>query len=106
MLRRLAPALLLLLLSAPRALGYALNRTLSTDLQTRDALPRLVFAHFMVRCAQGQSKEFGLMRGQIGIVSDRTSAADYDLDMQRAKAYGIDAFALSACGLLPRGGPS
>lgn len=32
---------------------------------------------------------------QIGIVGDRTSAADYDLDMQRAKAAGIDAFALN-----------
>jgi hypothetical protein len=105
MLRRLVPALLLLL-SAPRALGYALNRTLSTDLQPRDALPRLVFAHFMVCCAQGERRECGLMRRQIGIVSDRTSAADYDLDMQRAKAYGIDAFALSACGRLARGSSS
>ena len=32
---------------------------------------------------------------QIGIVSDRTSASDYDADMQRAKAIGIDAFALN-----------
>ncbi|RFU74367.1 glycoside hydrolase family 71 [Trichoderma arundinaceum] len=39
---------------------------------------RLVFCHFM-----------------IGIVGDRTSAADYDADMQRAKAAGIDAFALN-----------
>ncbi|KAJ6582694.1 glycosyl hydrolase family 71-domain-containing protein [Mycena vulgaris] len=31
----------------------------------------------------------------IGIESDRTSSADYDADMQRAKAYGIDAFALN-----------
>ncbi|KAJ7115612.1 glycosyl hydrolase family 71-domain-containing protein [Mycena crocata] len=32
---------------------------------------------------------------KIGIESDRTSSADYDGDMQRAKAYGIDAFALN-----------
>ncbi|KAF7366879.1 Carbohydrate-binding module family 24 protein [Mycena sanguinolenta] len=31
----------------------------------------------------------------IGIESDRTSSADYDADMQRAKSYGIDAFALN-----------
>jgi hypothetical protein len=39
---------------------------------------RLVFCHFM-----------------IGIVSDRTTAGDYDDDMQRAKSLGIDAFALN-----------
>ncbi|KAL7905229.1 carbohydrate-binding module family 24 protein [Trichoderma velutinum] len=39
---------------------------------------RLVFCHFM-----------------IGIVGDRGSSADYDDDMQRAKAAGIDAFALN-----------
>lgn len=32
---------------------------------------------------------------QVGIVSNRQSAADWDADMQRAKAYGIDAFALN-----------
>jgi hypothetical protein len=31
----------------------------------------------------------------MGIVSDRTSAADYDDDMKRAKDLGIDAFALN-----------
>lgn len=31
----------------------------------------------------------------IGIVADRTSSADYDADMQRAKSLGIDAFALN-----------
>lgn len=35
------------------------------------------------------------MGSQIGIVGDRTSAADYDADMQRAKSLGIDAFALN-----------
>ncbi|PSN70835.1 glycoside hydrolase family 71 protein [Corynespora cassiicola Philippines] len=39
---------------------------------------RLVFAHFMM-----------------GIVPNRGSAADYDDDMKRAKAAGIDAFALN-----------
>ncbi|KAI5460198.1 mutanase [Mariannaea sp. PMI_226] len=39
---------------------------------------RLVFCHFM-----------------IGIVGDRSSSADYDADMVRAKAAGIDAFALN-----------
>jgi hypothetical protein len=32
---------------------------------------------------------------KIGIVGDRTSAADFDNDMQRAKGLGIDAFALN-----------
>ncbi|KAJ5492772.1 Mutanase [Penicillium diatomitis] len=39
---------------------------------------RLVFAHFMM-----------------GITSNRQNASDYDGDMQRAKAAGIDAFALN-----------
>ncbi|KAL5404895.1 hypothetical protein PMIN03_008803 [Paraphaeosphaeria minitans] len=39
---------------------------------------KLVFCHFM-----------------IGIVGDRTTAADYDDDMRRAKSLGIDAFALN-----------
>lgn len=39
---------------------------------------RLVFCHFMV-----------------GIVGNRVQAADYDADMQKAKALGIDAFALN-----------
>lgn len=42
------------------------------------ATDRLVFCHFM-----------------IGITGDRTSSADYDADMQRAKSLGIDAFALN-----------
>ncbi|KAL1641674.1 hypothetical protein SLS58_005952 [Diplodia intermedia] len=44
----------------------------------RQSADRYVFAHFM-----------------IGIVTDRTSAADFDADMQGAKAVGIDAFALN-----------
>ncbi|KAK0707632.1 glycosyl hydrolase family 71-domain-containing protein [Lasiosphaeris hirsuta] len=48
------------------------------ELVPRAASDRLVFAHFMV-----------------GIVAGRTSAADYDDDMKRAKALGIDAFALN-----------
>lgn len=44
----------------------------------RATTDRLVFCHFM-----------------LGTVNDRTSSADYDADMQRAKALGIDAFALN-----------
>ncbi|OXV08700.1 hypothetical protein Egran_03537 [Elaphomyces granulatus] len=50
----------------------------SKFLDSRQSTNRLVFSHFM-----------------IGITSDRQSAADYDADMQRAKEYGIDAFALN-----------
>lgn len=49
-----------------------------TRLATRATTNRYVFCHFM-----------------IGIVSDRTSSTDYDADMQRANALGIDAFALN-----------
>ncbi|KAF2502507.1 hypothetical protein BU16DRAFT_448990 [Lophium mytilinum] len=52
--------------------------TIDQQISQRAASDRLVFCHFIV-----------------GIVGDRTSAADYDADMQRAKAYGIDAFALN-----------
>ena len=31
----------------------------------------------------------------IGIVGDRTSSADFDTDVQRAKSIGIDIFALN-----------
>ncbi|KAK6527373.1 hypothetical protein TWF281_010553 [Arthrobotrys megalospora] len=48
------------------------------SLQERQTTDRLVFAHFM-----------------IGIVSNRGSPADFDDDMKRAKALGIDAFALN-----------
>ncbi|KAK8151658.1 glycosyl hydrolase family 71-domain-containing protein [Phyllosticta citribraziliensis] len=44
----------------------------------RQSTSRYVFAHFMM-----------------GIITDRTSSADYDADMQKAKALGIDAFALN-----------
>lgn len=52
------------------------ERTLSKP--EKRATDRLVFSHFM-----------------IGITGDRTSSADYDADMQRAKSLGIDAFALN-----------
>lgn len=39
--------------------------------------------------------EIGADLPKIGVVSDRTSAADYDADMIRAKSLGIDAFALN-----------
>ncbi|KAK2607086.1 hypothetical protein N8I77_005791 [Diaporthe amygdali] len=50
----------------------------SYEIAARQTTDRLVFCHFM-----------------IGIVSDRTGPADFDADMQRAKALGIDAFALN-----------
>ncbi|KAH8595187.1 putative alpha-1,3-glucanase/mutanase [Bisporella sp. PMI_857] len=48
------------------------------DLAKRQATGRLVFCHYM-----------------IGIVGNRKSSATFDSDMQRAKAFGIDAFALN-----------
>lgn len=48
------------------------------DANSASSDDKLVFCHFM-----------------IGIVGDRTSAADYDSDMQLAKDLGIDAFALN-----------
>ncbi|KAH7093900.1 glycosyl hydrolase family 71-domain-containing protein, partial [Auriculariales sp. MPI-PUGE-AT-0066] len=50
----------------------------STPAPPSGATGRLVFSHFM-----------------IGIVSNRNSPADYDIDMKRAKEIGIDAFALN-----------
>ncbi|KZV81222.1 hypothetical protein EXIGLDRAFT_389280 [Exidia glandulosa HHB12029] len=50
----------------------------TTPAPPSDGSDKLVFCHFM-----------------IGIVSNRQSAADYDDDMKRAKAIGIDAFALN-----------
>ncbi|KAL1381782.1 glycosyl hydrolase family 71-domain-containing protein [Phyllosticta capitalensis] len=66
-------ALLASVADAAPAERPAATKTLSK----RDST-RYVFAHFM-----------------IGIVTDRTSSADYDADMQNAKALGIDAFALN-----------
>ncbi|KAM0254380.1 hypothetical protein ACHAQJ_006849 [Trichoderma viride] len=66
------------------AAAAALSSLASASIEVRSleeraaAANRLVFCHFM-----------------IGIVGDRTSASDYDNDMQRAKAAGIDAFALN-----------
>ncbi|KAJ7031234.1 glycosyl hydrolase family 71-domain-containing protein [Mycena alexandri] len=50
---------------------------LAVSMEKRQSFARM-FCHFM-----------------IGIESDRTSSADYDADMIRAKSYGIDAFALN-----------
>lgn len=50
----------------------------AAPLQQQDGAGKLVAAHFMV-----------------GIMSNRNSAADYDNDMKKAKAAGIDAFALN-----------
>ncbi|KAL8991967.1 MAG: hypothetical protein Q9169_007487 [Polycauliona sp. 2 TL-2023] len=59
----------------PPTSGSAMERRQSADKQPGG---KMVFCHFMM-----------------GIVASRTSAADYDSDMTRAKAYGIDAFALN-----------
>ncbi|KAF7317879.1 hypothetical protein MKEN_00875800 [Mycena kentingensis (nom. inval.)] len=55
-----------------------LVRSAHVDLEARQGLEKLVFCHFM-----------------IGIESNRHAVSDYDDDMKRAKAYGIDAFALN-----------
>ncbi|KAJ7473121.1 glycoside hydrolase family 71 protein [Mycena galericulata] len=68
----------LLVLAASALVANALPQHETEQLVQRQSTSKLVFAHFM-----------------IGIVSDRTSAADFDDDMQRAKAIGIDAFALN-----------
>ena len=49
-----------------------------SSIKRQDAPSKIVTAHFM-----------------IGIMSNRKSAADYDNDMKKAKAAGIDAFALN-----------
>ncbi|KAM0245765.1 hypothetical protein ACHAQJ_010470 [Trichoderma viride] len=58
--------------------ALSVPRSSSTSLEARQDGGPLVFCHFM-----------------IGIVGSRTSAADFDADMQAAKAAGIDAFALN-----------
>ncbi|OAA59411.1 alpha-1,3-glucanase [Cordyceps fumosorosea ARSEF 2679] len=60
------------------AAAAALSSVASGGPLAERAADRLVFCHFM-----------------IGIVGDRTSSNDYDDDMRRAKAAGIDAFALN-----------
>ncbi|TGJ66007.1 hypothetical protein EYR41_009936 [Orbilia oligospora] len=68
------------LLLAAATIGNLVGAVPATDIQLekRQTTDRLVFAHFM-----------------IGIVSNRGSPADFDDDMKRAKALGIDAFALN-----------
>ena len=60
---------------------------------------RLVFCHFMVSplspSLSQQAQANKPKNTQIGITSNRHSASDYDDDMKRAKALGIDAFALN-----------
>ncbi|KAJ7511301.1 glycoside hydrolase family 71 protein [Mycena galericulata] len=67
----------LFLTAVSALLAYGLPQK-SDQLDGQTGSSKLVFCHFM-----------------IGIVSDRTSAAAFDDDMQRAKALGIDAFALN-----------
>ncbi|KAJ7241972.1 glycosyl hydrolase family 71-domain-containing protein [Mycena rebaudengoi] len=71
-------ALRLLFATAAALYTHGLPQCNSTHLVERQASNKLIFCHFM-----------------IGIVSDRNSAADFDDDMRRAKAAGIDAFALN-----------
>ncbi|KAJ7478355.1 putative alpha-1,3-glucanase/mutanase [Mycena latifolia] len=65
-------------LSAHARLRSARLRSHVNQFGLRQQSSKLVFCHFM-----------------IGVVSNRKSAADFDDDMQRAKALGIDAFALN-----------
>ncbi|KAF7562599.1 hypothetical protein G7046_g1533 [Stylonectria norvegica] len=76
----LSSLLKLTLLAATSLAGVAnASPVVDTSLATRAAVgDRLVFCHFM-----------------IGVVADRSSSADYDNDMKRAKDAGIDAFALN-----------
>ena len=68
-----------LVLIALATLGFCASLPSTRAVMPRQAASdKLVFAHFMM-----------------GIVSNRDSSADYDADMTRAKAAGIDAFALN-----------
>lgn len=62
-------------------------------LESRQSSGGLVFCHFMVCSYCLPILNTYCM--QIGITSNRASASDYDADMKRAKAIGIDAFALN-----------
>lgn len=70
---------------APYGLGDAVSAA---------ANDRLVFCHFMVSPTLLAHRSQTDTQ-QIGITSNRHSAADYDDDMKRAKSLGIDAFALN-----------
>ncbi|TVY50548.1 Mutanase [Lachnellula cervina] len=89
------------LFAAPSTWGAP---TSDGQLGERQTISKMVFCHFMVSYSAPPSPQqiFVLyntdvthVKKQIGIIADRTSAADYDSDMQRAKALGIDAFALN-----------
>ncbi len=56
---------------------------------------KMVFCHFMVSLPIQDSVRSEINIPKIGVVSDRTRAADYDTDMTRARSLGIDAFALN-----------
>lgn len=69
-----------------------------------NASERMVFCHFMASASASAcafesnmpcSTAYANASRKIGITSKRNSAADYDDDMKRAKAMGIDAFALN-----------
>ncbi|KAF6231493.1 hypothetical protein HO173_010245 [Letharia columbiana] len=67
-----------LIFTLASSLVWAAPHGSSASPASRQSTEKLVFCHFM-----------------IGVVDDRTSASDYDNDMQQAKAAGIDAFALN-----------
>lgn len=91
-------SLLSLALYITSSSAFALPPDAKFNLDERaGASDKLVFCHFMV-CYLFHflvPLSDSLCALQIGIVADRTSAADYDADMQRAKGLGIDAFALN-----------
>ncbi|KAK1226629.1 hypothetical protein PQX77_010387 [Marasmius sp. AFHP31] len=73
----LSKLFLLLLSSVISVQGVAIQNATSLEVR-QNGNSKLVFAHFM-----------------IGITGNRGSSSDYDDDMTRAKALGIDAFALN-----------
>lgn len=62
---------------------------------TQQSSGKMVFCHFMVFLPIQDLVRSEINITKIGVVSDRTCAADYDADMTRAKSLGIDAFALN-----------
>ncbi|KAF7364279.1 putative alpha-1,3-glucanase/mutanase [Mycena sanguinolenta] len=88
--------ILSLLVSSAVILGAQAHPRNSSAFVRRQTAGKLVFAHFMVHIIFPSNIPAETNApNEIGVVSDRTSAAAYDSDMQRAKSIGIDAFALN-----------
>ena len=89
-----------LILTLTSSLVWAAPHGSPGPLARRQSTEKLVFCHFMVlhpreyltMCHIWLTKD---LESKIGVIDDRTSASDYDNDMQQAKAAGIDAFALN-----------